>query len=335
MLKILPPSRPRDPARRAARCNRIRLFFDLNNQPYEFVDEGHDLALELNEDHKPKLMLDIWHNVENQTDRYDQWLDDSRVRIITNVRSPVKRERVYFVDIVFNRTKAYYSHFKFHRDTILWYWEGENIYINRTIDSGEQKTMIFVAPNNLYRVDDEPISRHYRYKLVEFLKQYIHVGWVSDPLLYSNHDPSIDSVLAPVKEKRGYNPIHQDYYNRSFISIYGETIEQGQDIAVTEKTYEPLIKGHFILPFSNQGFIAYLRSMDIRLPKFIDYSYDEYSDPEKRYQKYQEEIRRLLSMPIMTWQTHWTENIHLLKHNQNWFSRPYDRVDLYKIIAGS
>ena len=314
---------------------RARMFFDLNNQPYEFVDDGHNLVLGWNQDDKPKIALDIWHNFEHQTDRYDKWLEDDRVHIITNVHSPVKRARVHFVDFLFNRTKAYYSDFKFHPDSTLWYWQGRDFYINRDINRGEHKTRIFVAPNQPYFLPQEPIGRHYRRKLVELLKQYVNLGWVSDPLLFSNHDPGIDSEIPPVKPHQGYNPIHQDYYQRSFVSIYGETIEQGQDIAVTEKTYEPLIKGHFILPFSNQGFISYLKSMGIQLPKFIDYSYDEYSDPETRWQKYQEEILRLLSIPITMWQTHWAENIDLLKHNQDWFNRPYDRVDIFKIIAGS
>lgn len=314
---------------------RARMFFDLNHQPYEFVDDGHNLVLGWNQDDKPKIALDIWHNVEYQTDRYDQWLTDDRVHIITNARSPIKRDRVHFVDFLFNRTKAYYSDFKFHEDATIWYWQGRDFYINRQIDSGEHKTMIFVAPNQPYRIAQEPFSRHYRHKLVELLKQYKHLGWVSDPLLFSNHDPDIDSKLPPVKPHQGYNPIHRAYYDRSFISIYGETIEQGPDIAVTEKTYEPLINGHFLLPFSNQGFIACLKSMGIQLPKFIDYSYDEFEDPETRWQKYQEEILRLLSIPIAVWQTHWEENIDLLKHNQDWFNRPYDRVDFHEIIAGA
>lgn len=322
-------------ANKTALRNLVRMFFDINDQPYEFVDSGHDLALGWNEDDKPKLILDIWHNVENQTHRYDQWLDNGRLHVITNVQSRIKRKRVYFVDFLFNRTKAYYSNFKFHPETTPWYWQGREFYINREIDSGEHKTRIFVAPNNLYRLADEPISRVYRYKLVELLKHYTNLGWVSDPLLFSNHDISIDSELPPVKPHQGYNPIHQDYYHRSFISIYGETIEQGEDVVVTEKTYEPLIKGHFVLPFSNQGFVSYLESMGIRLPKFIDYSYDQYSDPETRWQKYQEELKRLLSMSITSWQTHWTENMDILKHNQDWFNRPYDRVDLNKLIARS
>jgi hypothetical protein len=311
------------------------MFFDLNNQPYDFVDDGHNVVLGWNRDDKPKIILDIWHNVENQSNRYDAWLDDDRVHIITNVQSPIKRQRVYFVDFLLNRTKAYYSDFQFHADTDLWYWQGRDFYVNRQIDCGEHKTMILVAPNRCYYVAQEPLSRHYRFKLVDVLQQFTNLGWVSDPLLFSNHDASIDSKLPPIKPHQGYNPIHQDYYNRSFISVYGETIEQGEDIVVTEKTYEPLIKGHFILPFSNQGFISYLRSMGIRLPNFIDYSYDESKTPDTRWQRYQEEIKRLMSMPITTWQKHWSENIDLLKHNQDWFKRPYDQVDLCGIIAGS
>lgn len=357
MLKILKTATPKiklgeDYAsrneQRERRWANIRMFFDINGQPYEYVldknygsmsnsqlvENDHDISLTWNRDDKPKLVLDIWHNFEDQTQRYDQWLEDDRVSIITNAVSPIKRNRVYFVDFLFNRTKAYYSDFQWHPDTQPWYWEGKGFYVKREIDYGDLKTRIFVAPNRPYRTANQPLARHYRRKLVELLKQHTDLGWVSDPLLFSNHDPSIDSVLPPVKPHQGYNPIHQDYYNRSFISLYGETIEQGEDIAVTEKTFEPLINGHFILPFSNRGFVAYLKTIGILLPEFIDYSYDQCDDAKQRWQKYQEEVQRLLSIPITTWQTHWAENIELLKHNQDWFNRPYDRVDIWEIIRG-
>jgi hypothetical protein len=312
-----------------------KTFFDINNQPYEFVDQNHDLSILWNSDDKPKVILDLWHNSDNQSNRYDQWLEDKLVHVVTNVVSKQARSRVHFVDFLFNRTKAYYSNFVFGPDTVPWYRESQQCYFLDDLDTLWPKTKIFVAPNQIGGCTPVPDNiRIFRKKLVGHLMQYTNLGWISNPLLYSNKDPGIDSHVPTARFHKGYNPIHQDYYRRTFISIYGETIEYGDDVAVTEKTYDPLIKGHFILPFSSQGFVKHLKSMGIQFPSFIDYSYDDYQDDQARYFLYEKEISRLLGLPFDIWQKHWQENLHILKHNQKWFAlKDYDRINFYNILA--
>ena len=131
----------------------------------------------------------------------------------------------------------------------------------------------------------------------------------------------------------GYNPPHNEYYKNTFISIYGETIEFGSTIAVTEKTYDPLIKGHFVLPFSNSGFIAYLKSKGFRFPEFINYAYDSIVNDDLRFEHYTQEMRRLLELSIDAWQQLWQDNFDIIQHNRDKFvSGPYDQVDLTKYL---
>jgi hypothetical protein len=142
----------------------------------------------------------------------------------------------------------------------------------------------------------------------------------------------LDSLIAG---KRGYSytPIHNAYYKDTFISIYGETIEYGAGVAVTEKTFDPLIKGHFILPFSNSGFIQHLQTLGFKFPKFINYEYDSISDDDQRYQAYETELKRLLSISLVDWQQLWEEHIDIVRYNQQLFyTKPYDRVDLVQLI---
>ena len=95
-----------------------------------------------------------------------------------------------------------------------------------------------------------------------------------------------------------------------------------------------MIKGHFILPFSNQNFLKRLTSFGFKLPNFINYEYDSITDNDKRFSAYIEEARRLLSLNVNTWKQHWNENLDLLLHNKRIFhSRPYDRIDLNKLIS--
>ena len=113
-------------------------------------------------------------------------------------------------------------------------------------------------------------------------------------------------------------------------------MESGTTQCVTEKTYDPLIKGHFILPFSTPYFCNILRGRGILLPDFIDYSYDDVEDFDQRLDMWLAEVGRLLSMPIEHWRAMYTKNFDLLYANQTWmWHRDYDRVDLRALLAKS
>lgn len=113
-------------------------------------------------------------------------------------------------------------------------------------------------------------------------------------------------------------------------------MESGSTRVITEKTYDPLIKGHFILPFSTPHFCDMIRSRGILLPDFIDYSYDQVEDFDQRLEKWLAEVKRLLSMPIAQWRELHAKNFDLLYANQVWMWRKdYDQIDLQALIAKS
>jgi hypothetical protein len=102
---------------------------------------------------------------------------------------------------------------------------------------------------------------------------------------------------------------------------------------VTEKTLDPLLKGHFVLPFANAGFVKYVKSQGWRLPDFIDYSYDSIDDNNLRFVSYCEELDRLLNLSMDKWRQHWVDNLDILHYNRNQlYERDYDRVDLEKLL---
>ena len=246
---------------------------------------------------------------------------------------------------MFNRTKAYYSQYPFDTDTKLWYNHGQLSFIAPRLQCADNKKKIFVGPNKTYKNTDRKIT--FRPQLVSLLKQFLNAGYLGnidvnkDLFLYPHIEfPYLNSITELEQQTRplsynwwGYCPPHNEYYKNTFISIYGETIEYGSSLVVTEKTYDPLIKGHFILPFSNCGFVAYLKTLGFKFPNFIDYSYDQVTDDNSRWQLYQQEVIRLLNLTLDVWKQNWNDNLNILKYNQLIFhNKPYDRIDFLKFL---
>jgi hypothetical protein len=320
-----------------------RMFFDLNAQNYRVVsaqEPNIDISLQQDVKGKLNLRLSIFHNYENQINELKN-LDVLYITNAVDLHQSV-RKNIIHNDFLFNRTCAYYFGYPWQPETQLWYHNGAFSFVNNRIEFADHKKKIFVAPNKTYNG-----SRRYRTQLVDYLKQFSSLGYLGNYdmekslFLYPHIEfPFIDSIEELEKQTRpmsydwwGYCPPHNAYYNNTFISIYGETIEYGRNLAPTEKTYDPLIKGHFILPFSAPNFINYLKQLGFLFPNFIDYSYDSIEDNQQRYQCYQQEVQRVLHLSLNQWKDYWNNNIDLLLHNKRIFhDRGYDRVDLMNLL---
>ena len=92
---------------------------------------------------------------------------------------------------------------------------------------------------------------------------------------------------------------------------------------ITEKTFEPLLKGHFIMPFANSGTIQRLRDLGFRFPDFIDYSYDTIDDVRWRFAVFQKLVKDTLQLP---WAKLYQDNFDIIEHNRNQlYNLDYDR----------
>jgi hypothetical protein len=317
-----------------------KMWFDLNGDNYTFVDRDYrdtvdffilgDRRSSVQINSKKKLKLAIWHGFE---DFVREQCDHRDCLVITNGWDPtINNKNIIFNDFLFNRTKAYYSQYPFSPGTHLWYYQDIAAYKSPQLTLADSKNKIFVSPGNTYNG-----QRKYRTRLVSKLKSYNTLGYLSDqddnPNLFLSTEMQVLHSGLGVLPPGGYSPPSSTYYQDSFVSIYGETIEYGNTIMITEKTWDPLIKGHFILPFSCCNFMQRLRDVGIGLPAFINYSYDTEPDAERRWQLYSAEIDRLLNMDLDTWRQHWNDNLALLLANQRYFQeREYDRVDLAKLL---
>jgi hypothetical protein len=312
----------------------------LSNRMWD-IDPEHRRYLESRYQAKIRVNLDIYRNFANQIEHHHNLDRYETVTLVNAHDSTINNETIIFSDALFNRTKSYYEKFPYGA-TWLHHFSDHINYVVPTPVSPDQKTKIFVSASTTSR-DPRP----FRARIVEVIKnKYQSLGHfghgdtdINHVLCYNAQCPNatcigeLDNVAPRLLGSLGYAPPHNLYYQDTFLSVYSETIEHGSTLSVTEKTFDPLIKGHFILPFSAAGFVAYLeKQYDFIMPDFIDYGYDQVHDDHMRFSYYQNELERLLSLPISTWRNLWADNYHIIEHNKSIFDRPYHSVDLHAII---
>jgi len=131
----------------------------------------------------------------------------------------------------------------------------------------------------------------------------------------------------------GFLPIHNAYYENSVVSIFTETIVTTllddpnvttrflqKVTGLTEKTFMPLIKGHFILPFGHQHLVTTLQQDYLfQFPSFIDYSYDSEPNDLIRYHLFKQEVARVLNTEPSQLFKEKVLNKHILERNRNLF----------------
>jgi hypothetical protein len=150
------------------------------------------------------------------------------------------------------------------------------------IDGDEELTeKIFVAPNLTRRgINSDRTQRSKPREILNTLL-YKYQGYIGDvsqgTALLPNRD-SYDYFDILGIHGWGFSPPHNDYYDTSAISIYVETLiyhEEHKTTCITEKTFTPMCKGHFVLPFGTPGTIDHLKlEYGFEFPEWLDYKYD-------------------------------------------------------------
>lgn len=161
------------------------------------------------------------------------------------------------------------------------------------------------------------LGREYGYRkpYYEFVLPHEGQGYVS------NRSRGI--TLEETQVLGAYNPVPNKFYEDTYFSTYVESNCTQRDlIHLTEKTFEPLIKGHAVLPFTNPGAIKRLQDMGFKMPTFINYSFDAVESVDDRFAQVQQEFLRLLEVDL---DSAYKENQTVFEHNQNCInSIPYD-----------
>ena len=210
------------------------------------------------------VINDLVHAVEGQHEWLQKglpaWMPRRDFLFVTNSQTKLKstlRTRIHHYDFLFNRTKAYYAGFPFVGSP--WYFAGRENYRAPAVTDNARRRKIFISPCRLYLDQQRTL---FRKQLFDLVARFRARGYRSGPgrvpnrqlnksstglyLASTADDPLINFKklgwkYSPTTNKAdvnvralhrwkgsewyGYNPIHNYYYDDTFISIYGETIE--------------------------------------------------------------------------------------------------------------
>ena len=206
-------------------------------------------------------------------------------------------------DFMWNRSKLYYTdideEYVRSLNLILHHYAGKSYYVLNDLNKDKQRNKTFL--NLCGR------GYGYRIELYYFLQSFADLGYISMR--------SMGTSLENDDTAGAFRPIPNSFYDDTYLSVYVESnCENNKLIHITEKTFEPLLKGHFIMPFANPGTIQRLRDLGFRFPDFIDYSYDNIEDVRWRFAVFHKLVKDALKLP---WDELYKTNFDIIEHNRN------------------
>ena len=245
-----------------------------------------------------------------------------------------------YYDICFQRHKLYYYDFQseYSLDKRLWTaFVTKNMFLLNSLENDEfkkQKNILF--PARIYKTGgDYAIRMKFRSRLRDYLLQHNEgKGYISDSsngaFFYPNEIN--DCILDKLSEGEGgfFYPIGNVYYRNSYVSAYVETlVTDNPELSIhcaTEKSFDPLIKGHYILPFARVNYIQHLKdAYGFKFPNWIDYSYDSIENDETRFQQYLISLQQILNLNTEDLHARRNNDYDLRVHNRNVFiETPFD-----------
>lgn len=226
---------------------------------------------------------------------------------------PIENTTIVQWDFMWNRIKSYYTE-KIPYDLALHHCD-RGSYNLFDLDFTRIRSKKFLSL----------LGREYgaRKNLYEIVKNY-EDGYVS------NRSRGIFLEGEPVVG--AFSPVPNRFYQDSYFSVYVESnYYQHSLIHLTEKTFEPLIKGHFILPFTNVNCINRLEDMGFQFPSNINYRYTLTWDLDRRVESLTTEFEKLLMIDLPDMYYHYRD---LLQHNKDCLHEiPYDRriLDVFNV----
>lgn len=206
-------------------------------------------------------------------------------------------------DFMWNRTKAYYTENVPESVHLHHYAAGQYALPELDFTCNREQPMLCMTGREY----------GYRTRLYETVKD--NKGFISNR--------SRGKFLEGVTVVGAFSPVPNKFYLGSYFSLYVESnCLQPDLIHITEKTFDPLLKGHLVLPFTNPGAIQRLQNMGFQFTDQINYEFDTIQDPETRFQAVMSEYA-ILSLSNID--RIYKDSQEILTHNQRCINKiPYD-----------
>lgn len=293
-------------------------FVSLNDHYGLHTDGWEETVKNTAQKYNRVVFYDLVNNGDEYIDNFCNFINNfphsNKYYLTNNFSKNFTLENVKILpwDFMWNRSKLYYSdvndEYVRSLNLILHHYAGKHSYILNELDPNRPKTKTFL---NL-------CGRGYGYRLdlYVFLQEYANQGYSTVR--------SLGKILEDDDIAGAFRPVPNRFYDDTYLSIYVESnCLQNNLIHITEKTFEPLFKGHFVMPFANPGTIKRLRDLGFRFPEFIDYSYDEIEDVRWRFAVFKKYIKDVLALPL---DKLYRENFDIIQHNRNQlYNLDYDR----------
>ena len=123
-------------------------------------------------------------------------------------------------------------------------------------------------------------------------------------------------------------------YEKTKCSVVCESVMDKQSFQLTEKTYKPIMMCHPFVILGPKGILSYIKSMGFKtFSPFIDESYDEENDLEKRIQLITSACEQIIQKD---WKKFYEDTMQIRLHNFNWFyqKRPTFLSPIYDDLEG-
>lgn len=302
------------------------------------------------------VFLDIFHggdddNTFNKQNCIDFFKNHGYNSVVVHTYHNINNYNLIFYDHMWNRQKIYFTDYD-NYDLTNRYWTFKATKKMFELNEIRPKTLTkkFLIPNKTYKqtfllsatgVDESDTFRSKARVVLE--KSVLEQDcYYSNPNNYIFLEPQEfdDNIINDrhfLNMGMGFAPIANKYYDTSAISVYVETLasSKSKQELISEKTYNPLIKGHFIIPFSYPGIIRDLKEIyGFKFPDWIDYSYDTIEDDQERFHEFMKSFSRVRFLTLEQLEEKCNSDIDILYHNrQIFYDRPYH--SLYESLSKS
>ena len=213
------------------------------------------------------------------------------------------------------------------------------ITFNNLINGNRNYRLVFLAQlieNNLQDLGHISLNQVDTTKKIKIeLSDKKYLSAASKKLIYKNLLPTPPKFIIDHKITTGKLSANDelDTLSLGLFHIVTETIFYENKLHLTEKIFKPIVARRPFLLLAAAGNLKYLKKYGfLTFDKWIDESYDDEIDPDKRILKVVGEIKRLSNLPKTELDKLYEERQPTLEHNFKWFYKDFKKIIITELV---